>query len=273
MKLRTARALDGLLWLRAGATLVMRYPLQHLAMMSVMLFTVSLLMAVPLIGPALALAALPAFTAGWVFSSHAAGLGMAPGPARLFAVFRALRRPAFATLGALYAASALVVMAIAEQLNPGVGDQWLLVVSGKASEEAAAAALQAVQSGMVMRVAMLLPVVLFFWHAPVILMRTADSLPKALFASALASLRNLGAFFVYGVAWLLADVTLSSVMGVLLGALGLGPYAVLVALPMALLLSAAFYASLHASVEGCLVIEPPARPDDPAQPADPSAPT
>lgn len=256
MKLRTARALDGLLWLRAGVSLVMRYPLQHLAMASLMVFGLGLLMTVPVIGPALGLAALPAFTAGWVFSSHAAGLGLAPGPARLVAVFRSLRRPAFALLGALYAASALVVLAIADVLDPGVGDQWLQLVSGKATEEAAGAAMAAVQSGMMLRAAMLIPVVLLFWHAPVILMRTADSLPKALFASALASLRNLGAFVVYSLGWLLADMMLSAVMGVLLAALGLGPYAMLVALPMALLLSAAFYASLHASVEGCLVIEP-----------------
>lgn len=265
MKLRPARALDGLLWLRAGVSLVLRYPLQHLAMASVMLFGLGVLMAVPVIGPALGLAALPAFTAGWVFSSHAAGLGLPPGPARLFAVFRTLRRPAFALLGALYAASALVVLALADVLDPGVGDQWVQLVSGQVSDEAAATALQAVQSGMMLRGAMLIPVALFFWHAPVILMRTPDSLPKALFASALASLRNLGAFLVYGMGWLLADMVLSSVMGVLLAALGLGPYAMVVALPMALLLSAAFYASLHASVEGCLVIEP-------AEPTNRSAP-
>lgn len=257
MKLRSARALDGLAWLRSGVRLVLRYPLQHLAMMLLTLLVLGLLMSLPLVGPALALAALPAFSAGWVFSSHAAGLGMPPGPARLLVVFRSLRRPAFALLGALHAGSALLVLAIADLLDPGAGEQWSVLLQQGSSEAATATALQAVQSGMVLRAAMLLPVVLVFWHAPVILMRTRDSVAKALFASALGSVRNLGAFVIYGAGWLLADMLLSTVTGVLLAALGLGGYAMLIALPVALLLTAAFYASLHASVEGCLVIEQP----------------
>lgn len=256
MKLRSARALDGALWLRAGMRLVLRYPLQHLAMVSVMLLTIGLLMTLPWIGPPLALAALPAFSAGWVFSSHAATLGMAPGPQRLFAVFRSLRRPSFALLGALHAGSALLVLAIADLLDPGVNDQWRLLMTGQPDDATATAALQTVQSGLMLRAAMLLPVALVFWHAPVILMRTRDSVAKALFASAMGSVRNLGAFAVYGLGWLLADVVLSALTGTLLAALGLGPYAMLIAMPIALLLTAAFYASLHASVEGCLEIEP-----------------
>lgn len=263
MKLRSARALDGLLWLRAGAHLVLRYPLQHLAMMCAMLLALGLAMTLPLVGPALALALLPAFSAGWVFSSHAATLGMAPGPGRLVAVFRSLRKPAFALLGALHATSALVVLAIADLLDPDTAAQWSVVLGGNgsgtdASDAAVSAALQAVQSGMVLRAALLVPVALVFWHAPVILMRTRDSVAKAVFASAVASLRNLGTFVVYGAGWLLADMLLSTLTGVLLAALGLGGYAVMIAMPMALLLTAAFYASLYASVEGCLEIEQPA---------------
>lgn len=264
MKLRSTRALDGLLWLRAGARLVLRYPLQHLAMICFTLLVLGVLMVLPLVGPPLALAVLPAFTAGWVFSSHAADLGMAPGPARLLVVFRSLRKPAFALLGALHAASALVVLAIADLLDPSVAEQWSVVMGGKdASDAATAAALDAVQSGMVLRAAMLVPLALVFWHAPVILMRTRDSVAKALFASAVASVRNIGAFVVYGTGWLLADMLLSTLTGVLLAALGLGSYALLIAMPMALLLTAAFYASLHASIEGCLEIEQPAAPADP----------
>lgn len=257
MKLRTARALDGLAWLRAGVRLVLRYPLQHLAMILFTLLVLGVLMSLPVIGPPLALATLPAFSAGWVFSSHAATLGMAPGPGQLLAVFRTLRRPAFALLGALHAGSAMLVLAIADLLDPGVGDQWSVLLDQQSTDAASATALQAVQSGMVLRAAMLVPVALVFWHAPVILMRTRDSVAKALFSSAVGSLRNLGAFVVYGAGWLLADMLLSTITGVLLAALGLGSYAMMIALPVALLLTAAFYASLHASVEGCLVIEQP----------------
>jgi hypothetical protein len=261
MKLRSARALDGLLWLRAGVRQVVHNPLRHLAMVSVMMMMMGVLMSLPVVGVALGFAILPSFTAGWVFSTHAAGLGLPPGPGRLFVVLTSPRRSVFVWLGLLYAAAALVVLALADLLDPGLADQWQLLFGGQASAEAAGTALEAVQSGVMLRGAMLLPVMLFFWHAPVILMRTSDSLPKALFASALGSLRNLGAFAVYGLAWVMADVISSSVLGVVLTALAVEPqFAILLALPMALLLTAAFYASLHASVEGCLVIEggPPA---------------
>lgn len=262
MKLRTAPALNGLLWVRDGVRLALRYPLQYLSMVLFMMATLGLLMWLPFIGTPLAFAALPAFTAGWVFSSHAAALGMAPSPGQFIAVFRSMRRPAFALLGALQAAAALVVLGIADLLDPNTVDQWDVLVAGQNNTEATAnAALDAVQAGLAVRAAMLIPVALVFWHAPVILMRTRDSVAKALFASIMGSVRNLGAFVVYGAGWVLADLLLSVVIGLLLAALGLAQYSLMVALPGALLLTAAFYASLHASVEGCLVIEP-------AQPAE-----
>lgn len=263
MKLRSARALDGLLWVRAGIRMVLRYPLQHLAMVSVMMLLLILLMSLPVVGVPLGFAAMPALTAGWVFSTHAAGLGLVPGPARLFVAFTSPRRSVFVWLGLLHAAAAMTVLAIANLLDPGLAEQWPLIFSEQSTPAVAGPALEAVQSGVLLRAAMLLPVVLLFWHAPVILMRTSDSLPKALFASALGSLRNLSSFVVYGLAWLFADIASSSVLGLVLTALGIGPqYAMMLVLPMALLLSAAFYASLHASVEGCLVIEaePPVEP-------------
>jgi uncharacterized membrane protein len=89
----------------------------------------------------------------------------------------------------------------------------------------------------------------------VVITRTGASLGKALFISATASGRNLGAFVVYGLSWVAADLVLSLLLGGLLAALGLGQAVVLFVLPGAMIFSAAFYASLRASIDGCIDFE------------------
>jgi hypothetical protein len=120
------------------------------------------------------------------------------------------------------------------------------------SEEQALTALDAVRAGMLMRGAMLMPVALLFWHAPVIVHRIGGSAARALFASALASWRNLGAFVVYGLTWLVADLLLSGSIGVLASATGQPQLIMMLVLPAAIVFAAAFYASLHASVHACI---------------------
>jgi hypothetical protein len=99
---------------------------------------------------------------------------------------------------------------------------------------------------------LMLPLVLTLWHAPMVIVRTGAGVGKALFISATATWRNLGAFVVYGVAWLLADLVLSLLLAGLLAALGLGQLAMVLVLPGAMVFSGAFYASLKASVDGCI---------------------
>jgi len=57
------------------------------------------------------------------------------------------------------------------------------------------------------------------------------------------------------VCWALADLVLSLLLAGLLAALGLGQVAMLLVLPGAMIFSGAFYASLKASVDGCIDFE------------------
>ena len=75
---------------------------------------------------------------------------------------------------------------------------------------------------------------------------------RSLFISATACWRNLGAFVVYGLCWLLADLLMSIVLSGLLSVLGLGQMSIILIMPAALLFSAAFYTSLRGTVEGCI---------------------
>jgi len=253
MRLKQANALAGWGWTRDGLLLVKQQPLTLSGLIGFMFFGLGLLLSLPWIGPVLVALLLPALSAGWVEAVEQMRQGKRPPPWTLGVALAPARRMPMLQLGALHAVAGAAVLGLAELLDPGLIEAWRLVVTDGAADDASRlAAFEALQYGMLLRLALLTPVMLLFWHAPVILLREGGSVAKALFGSALASFRNLGAFTVYGLAWVGVDLALSAVLGTTLALLGLAQFAFFFAMPAALLFSAAFYASLHASVHGCL---------------------
>lgn len=253
MKLRTTSPLEGARWVRFGLTRLLRRPLPHLAMFGFMAFGLGLVLSLPWIGPPLALTLLPALCAGWVHATERDLAGEMPHPLMLLAPLRSPRRGALLQLGLLYALAALLLLELADLIDPEFFEQWSLAFGRQsAGDDISAQALVSVQQGMLLRVVLLLPLVLLLWHAPVIIHRTSATVAKAIFASALATTRNLATFVVYGLSWLAADVLLSALVGVLLSLLGASALAMLVVIPISMLFSGAFFTSLHASVHGCL---------------------
>jgi hypothetical protein len=256
MKLRPTTPKDGVQWMLGGVRLVRREPLALAGLFSLMVFGLGLVMGLPWIGPVAVGVLLPALTAGWVEVARAMQAGQRPAPQQLLGPLRsASARPALLKLGGLHALCALLMLTLGDLIDPGLDAAWQTMRDPDASSEATLQAIGSLQQAVVLRSALLLPVALTFWHAPAILVRTGVSVGQALFVSANASWRNLGAFVVYGLCWIGADLVLSVLLGGLLGALGLGPAAMLVVLPGALLFSAAFYASLQGSIDGCLDLD------------------
>lgn len=255
IKLRSAPALEGGRWMLSGVQLARQSPLTLLGLMGFMFFGLGLLLALPWVGPVLVAVLMPALSAGWVLAIAALRSGQRPTPTHLMLPLMGRERARLLLLGGLHAAAAAAVLGLAELIDPGLQAAWRSAMGADAGDEARLAAFQALQSGLLLRMLLIVPVLLLFWHAPVILLREGGSVGRALFASAVASLRNLTAFVVYGAAWVVADLLLSLLLGVLLAALGLAPWAPFFAMPAALFFSAAFYASLHASVHGCLTFE------------------
>lgn len=110
------------------------------------------------------------------------------------------------------------------------------------------------------------PVSLLFWHAPALTLWARLPLGKALFFSAIASWRNLGAFVVFGATWLLAhDRPGRADPG---GAAGVPPAALANMLTFAGVLwpVSCFYASLYFSVVDCFE---GSQPGDAAEPIEP----
>ena len=255
MKLRVTSPRDGLQWMLSGVRLVRQQPLGLAGLFGMMVFGLALLMGLPWIGPVLVAVLLPAMTAGWVEAAAAAQSGQRPLPTHLIGPLRSPARPALLQLGGLNAVGSFLLLLLADALDPGMADAWNVMRDSNTTAEATLDAIGALQQGMVLRAVLLLPLVLAIWHAPVILVRGGTGLVKALFVSAYASWLNLGAFVVYGVCWVLADLVLSLLLAGLLAALGLGQAAMLLVLPGAMIFSGAFYASLKASVDGCIDFE------------------
>lgn len=252
MKLRVATPRDGLQWMLSGVQLARQQTLGLAGLFGMMVFGMALLLGLPWIGPLLVAALLPALTAGWVDAAAAVQAGQRPLPTHLIGPLRSAARPALLQLGAVNAVGSFVLLLLADALDPGMADAWEVMRDSDTSAEATLDAIGALQQGMVLRAVLLLPLVLTLWHAPVVIVRTGAGVGKALFISATASWRNLGAFVVYGVCWVVADLVLSLLLAGLLAALGLGQAAMLLVLPGAMVFSGAFYASLKASIDGCI---------------------
>jgi hypothetical protein len=262
MRLRTAPALEGLLWMRSGLLLLRRETLSHIAWAGFMLFGLGLLLSIPRVGPILALTLMPTLSAGWVAGTEQLLQGIRPLPVGLISplLHSASTRRRLVLLGLLHALATAVLLMLADLIDPGFQSQLQAsfeTQSGTAVDSAAAQS--AVQTGLLLRLALMVPISLLFWHAPVILHRTDTSVGKALFASAMASLRNLRAMVMFGLGWFGLNVLVSIGLSVLIPLFGSGDLAAFLIVPILLAFTAAFYASLHASVQGCLIFDSPSR--------------
>lgn len=249
MKLRLAAAREGWTWVRQGLVLLRRQPLALSATFGLMFFSLGLLLMLPLVGPLLAAALMPAYTAAWVRLTPAVERGERLGPMALFAPLRepGPRRLALLKLGAWHAATVVLAMGLADLVWPATELPPPTPGSTDGGEE------MVMPGGeLIFRQLLLLPIALVFWHAPVLIDRSGAGVGKAVFASAVASLRNAGAFVVYALGWAGLSLLLGLALSLVMLVVRQPTLLLALAMPLAMLLSSAFYASLHASVHGCI---------------------
>ena len=224
MKLHIVPARTGLQWARLGVRVFWRQPKALAALFFVCMAVMSLATALPLVGPAVALALLPSATLAMMVAAAEASHGRTPMPRVLLVAFRTGRERmhAMLTLGALYAGGFLLIMGLSALLDEG---QFARVYMGGEPLTREVAESGSFQAAMWLSLLLYLPLSLLFWHAPGLVHWHGVPPVKALFFSFVACMRNLGAFTVYGLAWagvfLLAGMIVSLVVALLAG-LGLG---------------------------------------------------
>lgn len=240
MKLNVVQPRAGLEWVRLGMRTFLRQPLALSGLFFMYVALVMVASLVPVLGPLIGGALMPAMTLGLMAASAEADRGRFPMPGMLFSAFRAgrERQRAMLVLGAIYAGGSMAASALATLLAGAPQPP----VQGQAPQ---------LDPAMALTLVLHLPLFLMFWHAPALVHWYAVAPVKSLFFSLVAIWRNFGAHAVYTLAWLGVFLGVGTGIGMLGAMIGGAGTAQAVMMPAALLLAAMFTTSLFFSFRAC----------------------
>lgn len=251
MKLQIVPARTGMVWVRQGVRTFFRMPLAMAGLFFMFLAATALLSWVPVLGDALALALLPAATVGLMAATQKAEQGQFPMPATLLIALRQspLQTRAMLVLGGLYALAVLLIVAFVFWLDDGQMTSLLNQQGGRITPEIMAdpkmqEAVRASMQRMLLACLLYVPASILLWHAPALVHWHRMPVTKSLFFSAVAVLRNIPAYLMYGLGWMAVSMVAGLALLILAGAMGSATLAVSGLFPMSMLIMAMFYTSL-----------------------------
>lgn len=252
MKLNIVPARTGTQWVRQGIQTFWRHPMALSALFFLCMTAMSLISMVPLAGPALALALLPAASLVMMVAAAETLQGRMPTPTLLLTVFRTGRQRlhAMMQLGAFYAVGFLLLMGVSYLVDGGQFAQVYLGATPMTPEIAMESDFQ-----MAMWISMLLylPLSLLFWHAPGLVHWHNIPPAKALFFSFIACWRNIGAFVVFFLSWMAVFIGAGLVLALITGLLStlVGNIAAGLMIGAAMMLAAMFFTSVVFTFRDC----------------------
>jgi hypothetical protein len=267
MRLRSVPARQGTRWVKLGFRTFARQPLAFSALFVAFIVAMSVLSAVPLVGPLVLVALLPLITLGFMVMTEATLGGRFAGFKTLMAPLRTggPQRRALVQLGLIYAGSSLLIMALSDLIDGGLLDELLQRMSDRSSSAESITELLGdgrLQAGLVVRLGLAALLSVPFWHAPALVHWDHQRCAQSLFSSTLAVWRNRAAFTLFGAVWAALVLGVAFVANFVFGLLGMPQMVAMVALPVSLLLSTVFYVSLYFSFAECFESSP----DDPTPP-------
>ena len=251
MKLRINPASQGFAWVRQGWQVCARQPMGYAGLVGMVIAGALLMAGLPLVGPLLVVGLMPLAWMGFMLATRRVMLKERLTPGVLIEAVRAPGSPraAFSRLGVAYVIGTFVVMLLAQLLGPGA--EALTEALEKAQDADEVMADPRVLQDMAWRVALTWPLSLLFWHTPALTLWARMPLAKALFFSAVASWRNLGAFVVFGATWLLTMIGLAVLTRVVQQVIPVHALSNMLTFAGVLWLLSCFYASLYFSVVDC----------------------
>lgn len=250
MKLHLVPARTGYQWFKQGVRAFLRQPIALSGLFFVFMALMSLLRLIPVLGNVLALALLPGATLGLMAATREASEGQFPLPTVLLSAFRAGRKQlrAILILGALYAGSFMLVLALSALIDGGRFAQFYLLGTALSPESMQDSHFDL---ALILAMALYMPLSLLFWHAPALVHWHGVAPVKSLFFSLVACLRNFWAFTVYSLVWLLAFLVVG--VGVELVAVAAGSTDGLadILFSVMMLLAAVFFTSIYFTFRDC----------------------
>ena len=256
MKLHQVPARNGATWVRRGFAVFFKRPLVFAALFAGVLFFGLVALLLPFIGEFVMLAAMPLVSLGFMLATRRVMLGNLAGPGVFIEPLRGSRGKSIALvqMGVVYAVATFAILMLSDVADGGKFDALQDAIASGDSDAAKIAALLGdaqLQFGLLLRFGLASLLSLPVWHAPALVHWGDQSVGKAFFFSTMACWRNLRAFGVYALAWggvILAFGVVANVMAALLQS----PQIIALAtVPVGLLLSTVFYASLYFTFADC----------------------
>ncbi|HYE39017.1 MAG TPA: BPSS1780 family membrane protein [Ramlibacter sp.] len=234
MKLNIVPARTGIEWVKLGIKTFLKQPLALTGLFFMYMASVLVISQLPVVGSLLGAMLVPAATLGLMAATAEAASGRFPMPTVLVSAFRAGRQRARAmlVLGAIYTAGSLLATLLGG------------LVGGPATVPADPDMPQ-MDPRMIYVLLLHMPLVVLFWHAPALVHWHGISPVKSLFFSAVAVLRNFGALFLYGMAWMVVFLLVGFLVSTIGMMLGGAAVARSIMMPTVLLLVAMFSTSLY----------------------------
>jgi uncharacterized membrane protein len=202
-------------WIASGWDLFKRQAGMWIALVLVAFVIFLVLAFIPFIGSMASMILTPVFGAGIVLGCRAIEEGRALEIGHLFAGFREKLSP-LATVGAIYLGATIVIVGVMV-LIAGVGIFSMAAVGSDVSP----AALLTMMLGVLVALALLVPVMMAIWFAPALVVFHDKGAVDAMKESFTGCLRNIVPFLVYGVVMLVLGLLAAIPLG--LGWLVLGP--------------------------------------------------
>jgi len=273
MKLQLVAPRQGTVWVRRAIQVFVRQPLGFTSLFATCLFVFLILGLIPVVGTAALLVLPPVGSLLFMVASRRVVSGEAAMPGTFAEVASAGRSRLLALLklGIAYAVATVVVYWLAGVLDGGAFESFLdSLPDAKTTPESAASRIAdpRLQFGLMLRLVFAGALSIPFWQAPALVYWGAQGWAKSLFFSSVALWRNKGAFALYGLAWVALWLLLLALLSIGAGLFGPQRFA-LVAVPLVLVFSTVFYASLWFTFADCFLPAEGARaPGDDGEPSD-----
>lgn len=258
LTLHSVPAAQGLRWLGQGWAVFRRAPLAFSALLALYLVGVMVATLVPLLGPVVAIGAMPMLSLVYMLHTHHSLQQRPLGWALWAQPFKlsAQRTRSQLALGGLYVLGMVGVMVLAHVTDGGAMERLqdaLAAIPPEAKDAAEQgnallwAALQdpAFLNGVALRTFGALLLSVPFWYAPALVHWGGQTAFQSLFSSTLGLWRNRSAFLMNGLGWIGVVLAAGMVMALLSALLGSPVLIQLLAMPATLLVGSVFYAGLY----------------------------
>lgn len=252
MQLQLVKPSMGLEWVKLGVRTFWRHPFAMAALFFLCMAWGSLISAIPVVGTVLALTLLPTFSLIMMVAAAEVWSNRVPTPALIWQILRQgkERLYALAVLGACYALGFGLLMFLSSLVDGGDFARVYLGLNPLTPELAQNANFQAAAWTALL---LYLPLSFLFWHAPALVHWHNTPALKAMFFSIVACTRNIGAFFMFGLGWVVMFFVVAAVLTLVTGLLSLviGPIAMALMVAAAMTLVAMLFTSVVFTFRDC----------------------